>query len=333
MDAAPVIKEEAVDVEAMQAQTKTREEKARCRNDGCDYLATVNAHPSDARADFTESTHTYTVDGEKVTRSGTALVHSVFPDDFNGREIVDRYYDNWKRKDDPRYARFIQDATDKDGVVDDERAKLAILASWNEKKNEASSSGTKVHAWMERLLNRSPDELSAADRGIPEFPNGLEKECKQLLDFMQSEFATSRGLCPVRTELVTWWKPDWLGKAVSAGQIDALFVDNRGKHWIFDWKRVANNKPLDGSDGERNGYGSGSYSHLQASTLNKYSLQTNLYMHMAKETHGYDLSPDRLYLVRVHSDRDEYELAKCVDLSQVAEQVLYEESLARQNRA
>ena len=79
---------------------------------------------------------------------------------------------------------------------------------------------------MERLLNRTAEELQRADKGIPPFPDGLAKECAQLLDFMQSDFATSHGLQPYRTELVTWWKPDWVGRAVTAGQIDALFVDS-----------------------------------------------------------------------------------------------------------
>ena len=81
------------------------EDKAvRCRNDGCDFLASSHAHPVDNRVSFDEASHIYEVDGERVCRSCTDLLHDVFPDTFDPRLTVDTYYDRWKETCDPRYA-------------------------------------------------------------------------------------------------------------------------------------------------------------------------------------------------------------------------------------
>eukprot|EP00966_Prymnesium_polylepis_P199403 4620736-Prymnesium_polylepis.1 len=71
----------------------------------------------------------------------------------------------------------------------------------------------------------------------------ISVEIAQFNAFKASPWATRRGLRPVRTEVCVGWRAD--GRSVSAGQIDALYVDRDGLHYLFDFKRVAKNHKLD----------------------------------------------------------------------------------------
>ena len=114
------------------------------------------------------------------------------------------------------------------------------------------------------------------------------------------------GLRPVRTELCVGWRDG--GRGVSAGQLDALYVDSAGRHYLFDFKRVAKTKRLDARDtgtcrrGEAPPMGTGPMAHLPDTPYQKYSLQASIYNLMTLDTHGIDVG-DRMYLLRMHSDR------------------------------
>ena len=148
--------------------------------------------------------------------------------------------------------------------------------------------------------------------------------------FKASAWATRRGLKPLRTELSVGWRVD--GRSVSAGQIDALYVDNEGKHYLFDFKRVAKNHKLDpkekGFTPSRDvppACGTGAMVHLPDTHYQKYSLQTSIYNLMLLNTHGIDVG-DRMYLLRVHADRAAHELVQCRDLRAEAKVALQSEA-------
>jgi ATP-dependent exoDNAse (exonuclease V) beta subunit len=71
----------------------------------------------------------------------------------------------------------------------------------------------------------------------------ISKEIAQFDTFKRSEWAASRGLRAVRTELCVAWRS--AGRSISAGQIDALFVDKAGQYYLFDFKRVKSKHKLD----------------------------------------------------------------------------------------
>lgn len=56
----------------------------------------------------------------------------------------------------------------------------------------------------------------------------------------------------------------------------------------------------------------------------KYSLQTSIYNLMLHDTHGID-AEDRMYILRMHEDRDKYELVQCADLRSKARKALKSE--------
>ena len=114
------------------------------------------------------------------------------------------------------------------------------------------------------------------------------------------------------------WRAD--GKSISAGQIDALYIDSDGLYYLFDFKRVAKNHKLCPKEkgftpgrGTPPACGLGPMAHLPDTHFQKYSLQTSIYNLMLKDLHGIDVG-DRMYLLRVHSDRSAFEQVQCRDL-------------------
>lgn len=162
-------------------------------------------------------------------------------------------------------------------------------------------------------------------------PNAeISKEVSQFEAFKSSPWATSRGLRPVRTEVCVGWCAD--GRSVSAGQIDALYVDKDGLHYLFDFKRVAKKHKLDPNEkgfapgkGKVHACGLGPMAHLPDTHFQRYSLQTSIYNLMLMNTHGIDVD-DRMYLLRMHADRDSYELVQCRDLRVEAQEALQSEA-------
>lgn len=301
--------------------------EVRSRNVGGEHLAIANAHEADKDARFVESTHRYYVRGVLVPTSVTSVVHSVLPDDFDAARTVDRYFDRWKGERDPRYWPIISQHVARG---DDAAAKRAIVDSWTAAGNTAKTLGTALHLYAELRMNQ-PDATfgrplapSVFEPPHPSYDPEIAAEVEQFERFMQSKFVIEEGLRPYRTELTTWYSKN--GTAVVAGQIDALLVDKRGRYYIFDWKRVASKKVLSASarpqmrrvevEGGRWAYrpvmGERAAADIAVTDHNKYSFQTSMYAVMLKQSHDIDVG-DRLYLVRMHSDRPEYELIRCTD--------------------
>ena len=117
---------------------------------------------------------------------------------------------------------------------------------------------------------------------------------------------------------------------MSAGQIDALYIDNVQNYYIIDFKRVAKDKKLCPKDkgwalrGEDPLCGLGPMAHLPDTYFQKYSLQTSIYNLMLHDTHGIDVG-NNMYLLRMHEDRDQFELVPCADLRSEAREALRSE--------
>ena len=126
------------------------------------------------------------------------------------------------------------------------------------------------------------------------------------------------------------WRAD--GRSISAGQIDALYVDKRGLHYLFDFKRTAKHHKLDPKEkgfapgrGQPPACGLGPMAHLPDTHFQRYSLQTSIYNLMLANTHGVDVG-DRMYILRMHADREAYELVQCADLRAEAREALQSEA-------
>jgi hypothetical protein len=118
---------------------------------------------------------------------------------------------------------------------------------------------------------------------------------------------------------------------VSAGQIDALYVDRRGLYYLFDFKRTKKEKRLNANDkgwaprGEPPPCGLGPMAHLPDTPFQHYSLQASIYALMLAQTHGIDVG-DRMFVLRMHADRAEHQRVQCRNLRTEARAALESEA-------
>ena len=111
------------------------------------------------------------------------------------------------------------------------------------------------------------------------------------------------------TEYLTWYIRS--GIPVCAGQIDAILrSSSTGEFYLVDWKRVQKRHILGVDEPAFGGRtGVGLCGMILDTHFHRYSLQCSLYAVMLRHSHNIDVG-DRMYLVRVHSDRETYELVR-----------------------
>ena len=276
-----------------------------CRN--ALTLARINPLPSDPHLIFDEEPHTYTCWGQLVTRSVTGIVACAF-DSFDPVVCTNKYFDRWSSDPESEYFALIERVRAAGG--DDKYAISCIHSEWRERGQEASRLGTVLHRYCEFDCNNSPVTP----------PAELQQELTQWFAWKRSTAVRESELCPFRTELTVAWRVG--DTVVTAGQIDALFTCKHGYVYMVDFKRVASKHALDPRElgfGGRTGIGS--VAHVPDTQYQRYSLQQSLYCVMLKQTHGLDVE-DRMYLLRMHADRDSYQIVQCRDLRREAEVLL-----------
>lgn len=274
-------------------------------------LAKRNPLRGDDLVSFEEADHKYTVHGGSVDRSTTRVLADYF-EQFDPVENTLKYYDRWRTNPEHKYYARIHEVLDAGGSAEDARA--AIRGDWTKLGEAASRLGTLFHLYAEFVEN---DEI---DEAPTDAFSEISHEVRQYHAFKESEWATSLGLEPVRTELCVFHRVANLN--VCAGQVDMLYRGSDGLYYLMDWKRTAKHHTLNASDkayADRRGLGP--MAHLPDTDFQRYSLQTSTYNRMLFTTHGIDVG-ERMFLVRVHADRGEYELVKCRDLRVEAQAML-----------
>ena len=291
----------------------------RSRTFGCDYLAKLYPHAADEEdMEFEEATHTYTYRGVRVEKSCTTLVNENF-EEFDASSTVDAFYERWKASEDARYWGIIgcTCATSDDERISDDEAKRRIVAQWEASGAEASRKGTLLHMYCERIFNVAPGDPPIP----PDAFADVAQEVNQHADFMRSEFIARHALTPYATELLVWYTIDQV--VVSAGQVDAVMRSgNSGEYFLIDWKRVKKKYELTDAElpfADRHGFGE--CSAIPDTRFHRYYLQCSIDAIMLAHSHGLDVGA-RLYLVRMHEDRDNYQVMHCCDWRPVAQVLL-----------
>ena len=142
---------------------------------------------------------------------------------------------------------------------------------------------------------------------------------------MSSDFISQFSLVPYATELLVWYTVN--NQIVSAGQVDAVMRSrDTGAFFLIDWQRVSSKRKLTADEASfQDRCGFGDCKDIPDTHFHKYSLQCSIYVIMLIHSHGFDVG-DRLFLVRMHVDRDSYELVQCCDWRSVAQSLLQTES-------
>lgn len=288
------------------------------RTQGADALAKRNPMPCDAWITFEEDSHVYSVvckdgvtryvGGDYPLKSTSGLVGTAFSSTpFNGQAIIRKNWNGW-RKQGPNgeYGRFF--IPYELGQCAEADVEAAILQSWA----TASPLGTEMHRCLELLMNEHPDDwrnhTALRDDALPD----IHTELKQFDTFAQTD-AFAQTIWPVRTELSVAWFDPKTDALVTAGQIDLLAVDDKGKYWIVDYKRVKRSKLLTQYD---KSYGhmaeAPEVAHLPKTDYYKYALQVWTYALMLEQS--CQIHVQGCKLLRMHSDRPSYQLVACPDV-------------------
>lgn len=234
-----------------------------------DTLARQFPLPGDKHLTFDEASHTYTAWKVCVPRSVTAIVGSLF-ERFDPAGCAGEYYERWARDSRSPYHAVIRHVRAHGGT--DADAAAAICQGWERLGGEASRLGTALHLHAELNANGVPANA----------PAELSKEVEQFDAFMRSDFVRAPDLRPFRTELAVAWCAD--ERAVTAGQIDALFRSRDGLVTMIDFKRVASKHSLQPwASAFRHAYGRPPVALLPDTPFWRYSLQQSLYNVMLKQ--------------------------------------------------
>lgn len=290
------------------------ETAVRCRTEGATALAAEHAvYPFDNDIRFYEKDHYYSFRGKRVPVTVTTVVKDAFHSKpFDGQTVVDRYYASWKAKGGTGEYWDIISAAESDEV-----GKLGILKEWS----GSSAHGTKVHAELEKHMNRYGVAWRDHSFIAPDSPASVHAELKQLDHWAAWE--GSKNLIPWRSELSTGWL-DKRGECVVAGQCDLLMFDTERKVFVMvDLKCIKGKHSL--LRGERAYRGecpvSGVMAGVQASKHNTISLQIFLYIAMIEQSHGWACNEG--YILRVHGkDRATFQWIKCTNFKAQAVEIL-----------
>lgn len=247
---------------------------------------------------FNAERHEYHVLGTKVSRSCTAVVSAAIGDEpFDPDRVVDAYLASWRRNARSKYHKLVKGLSDADAAA-------AIKNVWN----DANRLGTRLHLRLEAFLNRAP----LADDG--------ETDLEWPALARAVEGVQTAGWTPIRTELSLWFEKD--GVATVAGQLDALFRDERGQPVIVDLKRTDKALGGDHLPWKCKTCAADVLSEHLATDFTKYSLQTSVYCVMLKQRTGIAVAPTSRWLLQAHPKLKDAKWTRCADLDAQAESLM-----------
>lgn len=212
-----------------------------------DYLAKKNAHERDARIQFEESTHVYTIDGDSSYMSVTTWNHHHFPK-FDADKIIKQIISSSKHKTDPTYKYYMMTAED-------------IKKSWDANRDSASSSGTNMHYDIECYYNQ-----------LPVTNDSIEYQ------YFQNFISENPHLNPYRTEWTVFHE-----ELKIAGSVDMVYENPDGTLLIYDWKRC---KEIVNENAYGTTALTECIRHLPDTNFWHYTLQLNTYKAIIEEKYG-----------------------------------------------
>jgi hypothetical protein len=210
-------------------------------------LKEKHAHPRDAFIQFEESTHIYTVHGDRSYMSVTTWNHHHFPK-FDADKIIKQIIGSRKHKDDPEYKYYLMTASQ-------------ISDMWNANRDSASSSGTNMHYDIECYYNQ-----------IAVHNDSVEYR------YFQNFLKENPHLHPYRTEW-TIYNED----LKIAGSVDMVYENPDGTLLIYDWKRCKEITKVNAFGGKAL---TPCIRHLEDTNFWHYALQLNTYKAIIEEKYG-----------------------------------------------
>jgi ATP-dependent exoDNAse (exonuclease V) beta subunit len=252
-------------------------------------LSTNNHNERDELVKFYERGHKYEIQVDKKSKytSVTTWVHSHFPK-FDADAIIAAIFKSKSWNPENKYW----------GQTAEE-----IKAGWKTSGTLAASSGTSLHAKIEKFMNNPVLPPNYTHKELYEFYQ-LNNELYQDEPVEWQHFITFikdyPELKPYRTEWMIFNE-----ELKIAGSIDMVYENPDGTLMIYDWKRCKDiTKRSDWNKRSINPL----IAHIHDTNFWHYSLQLNTYKTILEEKYGKTVT--KLCLVRLHPDIEEntYEL-------------------------
>jgi hypothetical protein len=259
----------------------------------------------DKHVKFDDSSHRYTVYGNLVPRSATAVVTEFAGSPFDPDAIIAKYLPTWRRNTRSKYFDTIKGLNDADAAT-------AIKATWK----LATETGTALHKRLEALLNNEEEEDDTKT-------DAAWRPLKIAIDELHAA-----GWQPRRTELSLWWEneadtannPDMPPNVTCAGQIDCVYSDGEDDIALIDLKCTEHNLRPNASS-----FGRMCKAPLDEHSANdfvKYSFQLSIYAVMFEQRTGLSIHPDKRWLLQSHGSFDLVRWQRCACLDAEARAVL-----------
>lgn len=246
-------------------------------------LAVENAHPRDANIRFVEDTHEYFVHDVKVGLSVTGLLAIVDTDPFDPVAVSTKIF----RMREP-HARYSRIEHTEDGS--ESRVRMTpyeIQEQWT----LANQLGTDLHGKIERYLN-------AVEVGIKDGDVNVQ-ELAQVIKWWERK--KREGFVAHWTEKIIYDED-----ADLAGSIDFVMRDVRtGELTIVDWKRCLTTASSGFSSAFRDKRLGAPLESLEATKLNKWSLQVNVYARILEKHYG--VSIKGMAMIVAHPENEDVE--------------------------
>jgi len=225
------------------------------------YLSIINSHPRDQFITFDEGPHIYTVHGEQGYTSVTTWNHEHF-EKFDEDKIIKNILSSHKRND-PKYKYY--------GMTGED-----IKQSWDKNREQASTSGTKMHYDIECYYNNIDNGNTSLEY---EYFKKFVKDYPELKAY--------------RTEWTIYHE-----EIKISGSIDMVFKNEKTNTYeIYDWKRC---KEIEYENISGKTSINPCISHLPDTNFWHYSLQLNTYRKILQEK--YDMKISGMYLICIHPD-------------------------------
>lgn len=232
------------------------------------YLKNKNKHERDNNIQFEEKDHVYIINGIRGGyMSTTTFIHTLFPK-FNTDDIINKIINSKNWNNDPEYKYY-------------KMSKEDILNMWNKNRDTAASSGTNMHADIEKYYNKVK-------------VNNDSIEFQYFLQYVKDNCH----LKPYRTEWTVYYEEYKI-----SGSIDMTYENEDGTLDIYDWKRCK--EILYDNNFSKNSILE-CLKHIPDTNFWHYSIQLNIYKKILEDK--YNKKIKSLCLVCLHPNNDKYEI-------------------------
>lgn len=259
-----------------------------------DSLAEKNPHIRDAQIKFRERDHKYWLNDDDTGLISTTTLLKKYFSEFDASFAIKNIMKSQRYFDDEEYIYYRLNSEQ-------------IKSIWNTIGSNAARNGTYYHLQIEKYYNGE----------VADFTNDLLHGCFRQFD----RDITARGYIPFRTEMLMFHN-----EAKITGSADMLFQHRETKKLLLvDWKFIKKLAMTSKTKAKE------TLSHLDDTTLVKYSMQLSVYRYILETEYSYEFETENNLLVVFNPEKKVYREVEATYLRDEAHCLIMERILENLN--